>query len=55
MEIMIGGRETLVSIVKLCKMNISPRIALDMSRSPHPTIGYLLKDKHGHLESRSYG
>ena len=33
------GEETLLSMVRLCRIKIPPSDALDMSQSPHLTIG----------------
>ena len=38
-----GGEETPLSTVRQCGMGVPPREALDMSGSPHLTIGYLLR------------
>ena len=47
-----GGVETPLSAVRPCGMEIPPSGALDMSRSPHLTIGYLLRIGYGNLESQ---
>ena len=44
------GEETPLSAVRPCGMGVPPSEALDMSGSPHLTIGYLLKIKYGDLE-----
>ena len=46
-----GGEETPLSAVRQCGMEVPPSDALDMSRSPHLTIGYLLRIGYGDLES----
>ena len=45
-----GGEETPLSAVRPCGMGIPPSEALDMSGSPHLTIGYLLRIGYGDLE-----
>ena len=45
-----SGKETPLSAVRLCGMGVPPSEALDMSGSPHLTIGYLLKIECGDLE-----
>ena len=47
-----GGEETLLSAVRPCGMGVPPSGALDMSGSPHLTIGYLLRIGYGDLESQ---
>ena len=47
-----GGEETPLSAVRLCGMEVPPSGALDMSGSPHLTIGYLLRIGCGDLESQ---
>ena len=47
-----GGVETPLSAVRLCRMGVLPSEALDMSGSPHLTIGYLLRIGYGDLESQ---
>ena len=47
MEIMGGGEETPLTIVKLCGMEVPSSGALSMSRSLHLNIGYLLRDEYG--------
>ena len=51
-EITGGGEETPLSTVKSCEMGVPPSEALDMSGSPHLTIGYLLRIRCGDLESQ---
>ena len=41
-EVTSSSEETPLNAVRLCKMGIPPNKALDMSESPHLTIGYLL-------------
>ena len=47
-----GGEETPLSAVRPCGMEVPSSEALDMSGSPHLTIGYLLKIGYGDLESQ---
>ena len=47
-----GGEETPLSAVRPCGMEVPPSEALDMSGSPHLTIGYLIRVKCGDLESQ---
>ena len=48
-----GGEETgPLSAVRPCGMGVLPSGALDMSGSPHLTIGYLLRIGYGDLESQ---
>ena len=47
-----GGEETPLSAVRPCGMGVPPSGALDMSESPHLTIGYLLRIGCGDLESQ---
>ena len=47
-----GDEETPLSAVRPCGMGVPPSEALDMSRSLHLTIGYLLKIGYGDLESQ---
>ena len=54
-EIIYGGIETLLSIVRLCRMDVIPNLAFDACESPHQTISYLPKDDERDLESKSYG
>ena len=44
-RIMGGGEEILLSVVKLCGMEIPPNEALDTNGSLHLIIGYLLRTK----------
>ena len=48
-----SGRGTLLSVVRLCGMNVTPSMALDMCRNLHLTIPYLLKDVWGTLNLSS--
>ena len=50
MGIMHGGGETPLSAVRPCGMGVIPRKALNMYRSPHLTILYLLRGEQGDLE-----
>ena len=47
-----GGEETPLSAVRLHGMEVPPSEALDMSGSPHLTIGYLLRIGYKDLESQ---
>ena len=47
-----GGEKTPLSAVRPCGMGVPPSEALDMSGSPHLTIGYLLRIGCGDLESQ---
>ena len=47
-----GGEETPLSAVRPCGMGVPQSEALDMSGSPHLTIGYLLRIGCGDLESQ---
>ena len=47
-----SGEETPLSAVRPCGMEVPPSEALDMSGSPHLTIGYLLRIEYGDLESQ---
>ena len=47
-----GGEETPLSAVRPCGMRVPPSGALDMSGSPHLTIGYLLRIGYRDLESQ---
>ena len=49
-EIKYGG--TLLSAVRRYGMGVIPNMALDMCRSLHLIILYLLKNEQGNLESR---
>ena len=46
-----GGEETPLSAFRPCGMGVPSSEALDMSGSPHLTIGYLLRIGCGDLES----
>ena len=41
-------------MVKLYEMDVLSSQAMDMSESLNLTIGYLLRDEHKDLESKSY-
>ena len=47
-----GGKETPVSAVRPCGMEVPPSEVLDTSGSPHLTIGYLLRVGCGDMESQ---
>ena len=47
-----GGVETPLSVIRPCVMGVPPSEALDMSESPHLTIGYLLRIGCEDLESQ---
>ena len=47
-----GGEETPLSAVRSCGMGVPSSGALDMSGSPHLTIGYLLRIGYGDLDSQ---
>ena len=55
MEVMHGGSGTPLSAVRLFGMGVTPSKALDMYRSPHLTISYLLKDEKRDLVEKSQG
>ena len=48
-----GGEETPLSAVRPCGMGVPSSEALDMRRSPHLTIGYLLRIGCRDLESQA--
>ena len=41
MEVIGGGEETPLSVVRLCKIGVLPRGAVNMNESPHLFISYL--------------
>lgn len=43
MGVMGGGEEAPLSAVRPCGMGVPPSMALNISGSPHLTIGYLLR------------
>ena len=45
MEVMHGGGRTLLSVIRLCGTEVIFNMTLNMCRSPHITIFYLLKDE----------
>ena len=47
MKVKHGGGETTLSAVRPCGMGVTPRKALDMYRSLHLTISYLLRVNKG--------
>ena len=51
--VIYGGGGTPLSAVRLCRMDIIPKKALDMYGSLHLTIPYLLKGEQGDLEDKS--
>ena len=51
--VMHGGGETPLSTIRPCGMDVSLKKALDMYRSPHLTISYLLRSEQGDLEDKS--
>ena len=51
--VMHGGGGTPLSVVRLCRMGVTPKKALDMYGSPHLTIPYLLRNEQGNLEDKS--
>ena len=53
MEVMHGGGGTLLSVIRPCKMDVTPNKALDMYGSPHLIIPYLLRDEQGNLKDKS--
>ena len=53
MEVMHGGGGTLLSVVRPCEMDITPKKALDMYGSLYLTISYLLRGEQGDLEHKS--
>ena len=48
-----GGGETLLSAIRPYGMGVTHRKALDMYRSPHLTISYLLRGEQRDLEDKS--
>ena len=53
MKVIHGGSETSLSVVRLCGMGVTPKKALDMYRSRHLIIPYLLRGEQGDLEDKS--
>ena len=53
MGVMYGGGETPLSAVRPCGMGVTPKKALDMYRSLHLTILYLLRGEQGDFEDKS--
>ena len=53
MGVMHGGGRVLLSVVRPCGMDVTPRKVLDMYGSPHLTISYLLRGEQGDLEDKS--
>ena len=48
-----GSSGTPLSVVRPCGMGVIPKKALDIYRSPHLTIPYLLKDEQRDVEDKS--
>ena len=44
-EVIHGGRKTLLSTIRLCRMDIICSVALDMSGCLHQIDPYLLRDE----------
>ena len=55
MGVMHGGGGIPLSAVRPCGMSVTPRKALDIYKSPHLTISYLLRGEQGDLEDKSQG
>ena len=53
-EIIGGGEKTPLNTIRLFGMEVPPSGALNMSRSPYLTIGYLLIDVLKDLEFKFY-
>ena len=51
--VMHGGGGTLLSVVRLCGMGVTPRKALDIYGSLHLTIPYLLRGEQRDLQDKS--
>ena len=51
--VIYSGGETPLSAVRLCRMGVPPRKALDMYGSLHLTMPYLLRDEQENLEDKS--
>ena len=54
MEVMGGGEETPLSVVRPYEMGVPPSGALDVSKRTHLTIDYLLRCEQEDLESKFY-
>ena len=52
-EVIHGGGEILLSVIRPCRMDLTPRKALDMYGSPYLIIPYLLKGEQRDLEDKS--
>ena len=52
-EVTGGGEEMLLSMVRLCGMEVPPSTGLDISRSLPLNISFLLKDEQKDLKSHS--
>ena len=55
MEVMDGGEEIPLNLVRPCGMEVPPNGALNMKESPPLIIGYLLSNEWEKLESKFYG
>ena len=45
MEVISGGEETTLSVIKPCRMEVPLNDALDMNKSLHLSIDYLLRSE----------
>ena len=54
MEVMHGGGGTLLSMVRPCRMGVTPKKALDIYGSLYLTIPYLLRGEQRDLEDKSH-
>ena len=52
MAVMHGGGGIPLSAVRPCRMDVTPKKALDMYGNPHLTIPYLLRGEQGDLEGK---
>ena len=46
-EVIYGGRLKLLNAIRLCWMDVTPSLALNMCGSLHQTISHLLRSEHG--------
>ena len=53
MEVMYGSGGTPLSVIRPCGMDVTFKKVLDMYRSLHLTIPYLLRDEQNDLEDKS--
>ena len=53
MRVMHGGGRTPLSVVRPCRMGVTPKKAFDMYGSLHLTIFNLLRGEQGDLEHKS--